>query len=459
MKKKLKRKEVIKIWTLIKNENLEQYFNRYEYLAPYAEELSLSQNDEMTFFPRYMFETKPSRLLINHVDKSWKGQKVKLQWNMEYQLKPEQKTICHQTFETINNCRSNKVGIIKGRPGIGKTVMAVALTVATKHKTLIILDNSNLIKQWTESIVKFTNVKEEEIGLIKGPKFTTTKDTQFTIAMVQTLMSKVKRDIKGFYGKMKKCGFDLVFFDECHKTTCGPKFAMASLFLNTKNIVGLSATPFADKLHKIFMENTIGNIIVEDANYDLVPTINLVNYNSGLTAKYGKFVLAARDMIKQRARFISKLPESPSYKQLIIDLVKGLRKDGHVIIIIVFTKALVNLIHDWLKNEGIESRQFYSQKTDIDKDKDNIIIATYAFAGAGFDMKRLSAAIIGTPLSGRKSLIQVIGRILRTYKGKRNPIVYDLNEVGFAGLFQREIPRKIKILKDEFDCQFNTIDM
>jgi len=458
MKKKLKRKEVIKIWTLIKNENLEQYFNEYDYLSSYAEEISLSQNNDFTFFPRYMFETKPSRLLINHIDKTWKGQKVQLQWNNEYQLKLEQKVICSQIFDAINR-RSNKVGIIKGRPGIGKTVMAVALTCVTKNKTLIILDNSNLIKQWTESIVKFTNVKEEEIGLIKGPKFTTTKDTQFTIAMVQTLMSKVKRDIKDFYGKMKECGFDLVFFDECHKTTCGPKFAMASLFLNTKNIVGLSATPFADRLHKIFMENTIGDIIVEDANYDLVPTINLVNYNSGLTAKYGKFVLAARDMIKQRARFISKLPESSNYKQLIIDLVKGLRKDGHVVIIIVFTKVLVNSIHDWLKNEGIESRQFYSQKTDIDKDKDNVIIATYAYAGAGFDMKRLSAAIIATPLSGRKSLIQVVGRILRTLKGKIKPVVYDLNEIGFAGLFQREIPRKIKILKDEFNCQFNTIDM
>jgi len=450
---------VIDIWTILRNKNIDDYFYQYNQFADFKEQLQLSKTDEYTFLPRYMSQTNPSQFLIRHSDKTWKGKIINANWNNEYELKPEQKILCSPIYSLITNTYNNKIGIIKARPGIGKTVMAVALTCAVKKKTLIILDNSNLIEQWTDAISRFANIKPENIGLIKGTKFTTKEHTQFTIAMVQTLMSKVKRDIVGFYNKMKDCGFDLVFFDECHKTTCGPKFAMASLFLNTKNIIGLSATPFADFIHKVFMDNTIGDIVVEDANYELTPQYNLVTYSSNLTAKYGKFVMSAGDMIKQRARFISKLTESYNYKHIMIDLVRGLLKDGHCIVIIVFTKILVETIHDWLKAEGIDSRRFYSTKTNIDKENDKVVIATYAYAGAGFDMKRLSAAIIGTPLSGRKSLIQVIGRIVRSLQGKNNPVVYDLVETGFAGLFTREIGRKTNIIKNEFKCKINEIEM
>jgi len=164
-------------------------------------------------------------------------------------------------------------------------------------------------------------------------------------------------------------------------------------------------------------------------------------------------------MLKQRSKFISKLPESIKYRSLIEMLTKQMLSEGHKIIIIVFTVELVKSIFNWLQLVGIESRMFYSKETEIDKENDRIIIATYGFAGAGFDMKQLSGIILATPLSGKKSLIQTIGRVLRTYEGKIPPVVYDLIDTKFGGIFLRDIPKKRSILEAEFKCKFKEIDI
>lgn len=69
-------------------------------------------------------------------------------------------------------------------------------------------------------------------------------------------------------------------------------------------------------------------------------------------------------------------------------------------------------------------------------------------------MPSLSALILACPLAGKKSLIQVIGRILRSKEGKKNPIVIDLIDMGFPQFFLPEVKKKIKILSSEFTgCQ------
>lgn len=449
------------MWTVIHNRHLNKYFGRYYQLAPYINELCLSQRGDYVFLPRYFVNNFPSPYLIQHQDKQWIPKNdLPLEWNMEYTLRDDQLPVHEQAVRLINSDFNG--GIIKARPGFGKTVVSVAISCTTKRKTLIILDNSKLVEQWTEAIMRFALfngdvIKKEDIGIIQGDTFSTEENTPFTIAMLQTLVSKVKRDLNKYYVKMREQGFDLVYYDECHKTSCGPKFTTSSLLLNTKNSIGLSATPFADNLHKILLENSIGSVFANQSTYDLKPTINFISYDSGLTQKYSKMVRFSNDLLRQRAKYNTILHKSESYKMIILELVKGLLTDGHRVIIIVFTVKLVEEISKWLTDIGIENRQFYSKKTKIDKENDKVVVATYSFAGAGFDYKALSAAIIGTPLSGQKSLIQVIGRVLRDFKGKQNPVVYDLIDTGFGGMFTRDINKKTKILSSEFNCDFNTL--
>lgn len=446
------------MWTLLPKENAERYFQQYMYLSPYAEELTLHNGDGCLFLPRYFNFNFPSPLLTFFVDKNWIPKTADIEMKPGFELRPKQHHICKIAIDIINSTERCG-GIIKARPGAGKTVMAVNIAAITKCKTLIVIDNNNLAGQWRDAITKFSNVKEDEIGFIGGGKFDIEEDHPFTICLVQTLMSKAKTDMKEIYYKFRDCGFDLVFFDECHQTTCGPRYATASLFLNTTNVFGLSATPFADDLHKVLMDNALGDIIAQDGEYDLVPDINFAYFDSGLTGKYGRAVNYGADMIRKRAIYVSKLMESVAYTNHIVALTRQLLNDGHRIFIVVFTVDLVKHIHDSLALAGIESRQFYSKKKEIDKENDKVVVATYKYAGAGFDMPALSAAILGTPLSGKKSLIQVIGRILREHPDKLNAVVYDLIDTGFGGMFANTVKRKEGILVNEFKCKFNHINL
>ena len=90
------------------------------------------------------------------------------------------------------------------------------------------------------------------------------------------------------------------------------------------------------------------------------------------------------------------------------------------------------MISELLDNLGIKHRKYYGDEREIDKVNDDLILATYSFAGTGFDFKKLDNLILATPLSGKKSLIQVIGRTLRKDDDKKQPVVNDLIDKCFT---------------------------
>ena len=337
-----------------------------------------------------------------------------------------------------------------------KTVISAFIAAKIGLKTCIVIDNENLLHQWVESFLTFTDLKAEEIGLIKGKHFVI--DRPVVIASVQTLLSKVKTDMHKYFQLFDASKFGLVIYDEVHNTSSSSKFAMASLLFRTQNFLGLSATPFQIAIAEILMKNTIGNIIYETKHYDMKPTYILNHYNSNLTSKYSYVLGRMSDYIKRKAFYNSIIVKSPEYLKIIINLIKKRLLEERVILVLVFTKAQIKLISDGLTNENIEHRRFYGDEKDaLDKENVKVIIATYSYAGRGFDFAQLSSLILGTNLAGKKSLIQVIGRILREYKGKLPPVVDDLIDKGFPSLFVPDMKAKMAIVKNEFACEIQHV--
>lgn len=333
-----------------------------------------------------------------------------------------------------------------------KTVLAVYIAAKLGVKTCIIVDNDSLLKQWVVAFKDFTDLKENEIGIIKQKLFST--DTPVSIALVQTLLSKLKNDMSKNFEMIDKARFGLVVYDEVHNTSSAPKFAKVSLFFRTLNILGLSATPFQTGVSEILMKNTIGEIIYETKQYDLKPIYILNYYDSGLTQKYSGVMSRIQDYIKRKAFYNSIIIKSNIYFDLITNKVKERLKDGHRIMILCFTKQQVKMISEKLDNLGIENRKYYGdEKDNVDKDNVKVLIVTYSYAGKGFDFAQLSSLILATNLAGRKSLIQVIGRILRSHKEKLAPVVDDLIDLAFPSMFLPDVKSKKAVVKNEFDCR------
>lgn len=458
------------MWTLIKKKDIPKFLDEHN-LDQFVNDLIIYENEQFSFLPRLFYKNYPSKYLIFGKDDNWIPQTINAKFTKT--LRSYQNDIILDVTGSYN-INKELSGIIKSRPGSGKTVMGVYLATYYKFKTAIVVDQSNLVDQWVEAILEFTNIPKERIGYIQGSKLDI-DNCDIIIAMAQTLVSRLHKTIKSdndnsktkeldnnfvnnFYEIIRNVGINLVLYDECHVTGSAKKFTTSSFLFNTNNILGLSATPFQDGLSQILMTNTVGNIISESSDYDEVPSINFVKYHSNLPEKSIKYIYRMNnyDFIAGRSAYNKMIVESEKYIELINKIVDKLIKENHIIIIIAFTKNQVELISKSLKHAN---KTYYAKKNDLDKDNDNIIISTYSKTGKGFNMPRLSAAILVSPLAGKKSLIQVIGRIVRSGINKQSPTIYDLIDLSVGTMMTNNLNTKQKILENEFaGCKINHIN-
>jgi len=54
------------------------------------------------------------------------------------------------------------------------------------------------------------------------------------------------------------------------------------------------------------------------------------------------------------------------------------------------------------------------------------LFATYQLAKLGLDIPRLNKLVLITPHRGKTTIQQAVGRIMRPFEGKPQPVVYDI---------------------------------
>ena len=161
-------------------------------------------------------------------------------------------------------------GLLSASPSAGKTVISLICASQFKQKTLILVDMTLLIDQFIDSILNFTDVKEEEIGLIRG-KEKNYKDKKIVIATIQTLSKKDNENIIKYLND--NIGF--VICDEVHIMSCN----MAQSILNKlkpKYMLGLSGTPHRDDKMDFIITQSIGPIIHQSNRQAMVEAGSMV---------------------------------------------------------------------------------------------------------------------------------------------------------------------------------------
>ena len=435
------------MWTFIKKENVESYIHEYPELEEHFINLILTDTKDVYFLPRLMSVNYPSTHLVNY-NGSEKHEYEKIDIKFTSKLRENQVPMVGTVLDLYKK-NGYVNGIIKAFPGAGKTVIAAYIAAQMGLKTLIVVDNSQLMKQWIRTFVDFTNLTVNDIGIIQQKSFGV--DRMVVIAMAQTVQSYLKKGVSEAFNIFDKAGFGLVFYDEVHTTSSANVFSKISLLFRTRNILGLSATPFNNGAAEILMHNTVGEVIYETKEYDTKPEYKLLYYKSNLDAKK-IFVINKLQEYLHRKSIINKLIiDSENYKNLILNQTRKMRALGHRVIIVCFTKAQVTTISEVLSNNDLKNTKFYGDEREITY-TENILIVTYSFCGKGFDFKELSCLILACSLAGKKSLIQVIGRILRKDENKLPPIVIDLIDMSIPMISLPEAKIKKNIVSNEFAC-------
>lgn len=355
------------------------------------------------------------------------------------ELREKQKQVCDRGIEYM---KCNGGGLLSVPCGFGKTVCAIYMAQRLGFKTLIIVHKSFLLKQWTDSIVKFLNIDESKIGIIRQ----NTCDIigkDFVIGMIQTIS---KRDYSDMFKQ-----FGLVIYDEAHHVAC--QFYSKTLRkAGIKNTLALTATPYrGDRMIKIMYWYLGGTIYRERVKINKNMIVKIINHRS--TDK--KLFVPKKRWFEGKLRadtgkMTTNICKIETRNKALLDIITHIVKtdpDRKILVLsgrVAHLDILKNGLNENIKklvNEGVLDENeinvcMYIGKTsqtdrsDAEENGD-VIFATYDMANEGLDIKRLNTVIFASP---KKDVMQSVGRILRTVlkSGDVRPMVIDFADTLLA---------------------------
>ena len=174
---------------------------------------------------------------------------------------------------------SHDDGILKLKPGEGKTVISIASICTMKKKSIIFVHKDSLVSQWKERFLQHTNIQPEDIGILESSKYKEVIKKPIVIGTVQTMCSMAKRFPsveKDFYD----ANFGVGIWDECHTTGGAPLFSKSIYYISAKKCFGLSATPSRSDHNDDIIGMHLGKVFEpEGSSNTLNPKIIMVYFD------------------------------------------------------------------------------------------------------------------------------------------------------------------------------------
>jgi superfamily II DNA or RNA helicase len=242
----------------------------------------------------------------------------------------------------------------------------------------------------------------------------------------------------------------------CHHLSA-EVFSRAFFKVVTKYGLGLSATmKRKDGLTKI-LKWFLGPIVckIERKGEDNV-LVKAINYETN-DEEFNKVEKDYRGQIKYTT-MVKKLCEFNSRSEFILKVLSDLLKKNpkQQIMILGHQKKLLHYLYEAIKHRTIATVGYYiggMKEEELKKTEGKkVVIATYAMAEEGLDIKTLTTLIMATP---KVDVTQSVGRILR--KKHNQAIVVDI--VDSHSLFQRHFAkRKTFYRKSKFKIEYTNME-
>jgi superfamily II DNA or RNA helicase len=316
---------------------------------------------------------------------------------------------------TTTNANCGGGGLLDVDPGKGKTVMALKVIERLAVKTLVVVHKSFLTNQWKERIEQF--LPGARVGTIQGQVFDI-ENKDIVIGMVQSLSMKE-------YPQNAFESFGLTVFDECHHMGA-EVFSRCMMKLMTTYTLGLSGTmqrkDGLSKVFKMFLGDVVHKEKAESEHGVLVKGIKYVVDDD----EFNEVEYDYRGNPKF-STMISKLCNYNRRSEFIVEVViKELQHNpDQQIMILAHNKSLLQYLFKAIEYKKVATVGYYlggMKEVDLkSSESKKIVIATYAMASEGLDIKTLTTLIMATP---KTDVCQSVGRILRTKH--TTPVVIDI---------------------------------
>ena len=374
----------------------------------------------------YFIERRQARHQIEHATTMGSDDWLPADFNTDdYTLRIEQQQALDAVQRQFEAGRHG--GIVRAVPGWGKTVLGCAVITALRVPTLVVVHKDFLMEQWRLRILGDPEkqipplIPDASVGLVQQD-VCDFRGRTVVLAMVHSLAARqYDPDLYNWPG--------LVMVDECHRVGAQTWAPVPAKF-PARYRLGLSATPRRkDGADNVFYYH-LGPVMFSAKEKRMKPKIKRV---------WTKFKLVKTERfnpnLAKKGIVLRFLCASVFRNQLIVDLmIEALRKDRKLIILserLNHLDRLNQMLRDsWPQQYGkVPSVGYYvggRKKAQLaEAAKARVIFATYQFASEGLDIPALDTLFMATPMS---DVEQAVGRILRPFEGKKEPIVVDFRD-------------------------------
>ena len=335
--------------------------------------------------------------------------------------------------EAVGAMIGAKYGILKSKPGSGKTQMGIALIKGFRRRALWLCHTQDLLKQSMDRAKQY--IDPETIGTITEGKVNV--GVGVTFATVQTMANLELTQYRDYW--------DVVIVDECHRVSASAstftRYEKVLNHLSARHKFGLSATPersdglikatfamlgnvmytvpdeaVADRTMGVKIRPVETDFEIDDNCLNDDGTINYVKLIEALTTDNGRNYEIASCIMENRGH--SCLILSDRLKQL-TDIMAMLPMD-----------MLEDSVYIDGKMQSKSAKAAREQALDdMRTGKAKYMFASYSLAKEGLDVPRLDRLFLASPCKYSAIITQAVGRIQRTFEGKETPVVYDFVDV------------------------------
>ena len=341
---------------------------------------------------------------------------------------------------------ANQNGTLQLAPGVGKTVISIYMIAERKKKAIVLVHRDPLVKQWRNRFDQFTSLDHEQIATLRSGTFDTDLDKPVIISTVQTFLSLLKRNRKDFLVKLNDAGVGVCVGDEVHTTVGAPTFSECSIHIPSRNVYGLSATPYRYDGNGDIIEFHLGDIYSDTDDEGTMPAkvvVILVDYQID-TPRRARYIRWGGDF--QRARYLNMIKKSKPFRGAI----KGLfhRFKGRNLICIAERIKLIDDLYDMVPNN---SKAKFCGSGGLETLESQITFATPGKCRDGVDAPWKDSIISTSPISNME---QLAGRITRISDDKDTPIVVDMVDYGCEEIAKTYYKRESYYDQKEWPIQY-----
>ena len=342
--------------------------------------------------------------------------RAELQFNK--QLRPEQLPIVGAFRDGGYN------GLICVPCGYGKTFMAIWLACQLRRRFLVVVHQEFLMEQWRKELEG--SIPGIRIGKLQGPKAQLSEEYDCCICMLQTVASR-DWPVDAF------SGFGFAIFDECHHLGA-EHFSKALMSIQTRNMLGLSATPDRmDGLDNVFLWY-LGpvryQIKVREADESV--EVRVLKFTSA-DPEYANEPTDVRGEVS-RPRLCNQLAAYGPRTKAICDELAPCLTEGRKLLVLSDRIAHLEVFEAEFRARGFTSVDYYiggmkAAARDESATK-QIILASFTMAAEGMNIPSLNTVALVTPKS---RIEQAVGRIFRQKKEERtfHPVIFDIIDEPF----------------------------